>query len=402
VIPDSARLVVSGSIVVMSAPRPRSVTLASIYAGLTAVVMLMSFMDLATNWGSLEVQRTLEATLESASLPEGITVATLLPFVRTMGIIGSFFALMGLVFAVFTARGDRGSRIGLTVLCGLGLVVFMASGVAGLIPATLAMLVLMLLWSKPSREWFALVNSTEPLNLAGHGVSGSHKGGSSESRDLSAFHPPAKPESSSSSAPTQSSPTQPPPTPPAASEDSPIISPSDYFAAGSAPAFPPLPESHFRAGASAVATARIPSEPRAMTGALKAALAVMGVASGIIGGLSGLVLIAMLTMRDEVLAELEATPDSKELLDATGLSVEALGTLFTVFFAIITVACLFSILSAALAFTRKKIAWWMVLVSCLGALGLSVLTIPLGIVTAIPVVYVLIVLLREDSRATFM
>lgn len=349
---------------VMSAPRPRSVTLACIYAGLTGAVLLMSFLDLATGWSSLEVQQRLETTFEQAGLSDRFDVETMLPMVRTLATIGSFLSMAVIVFAIFAARGDRGSRMGITVLSSLALVVFAAGGIAGLVPAVLAVLVLSFLWSKPSREWFAQVNSTEPLDF------------------VSAAGPNVGPNASVVDAPRTSD-----------------TSHTSTPAESSKPAYPEYPGV---AAAQPVASGSAPSPAGAMPGPLKVALGITGFGATVSAGFSALMLMAVTSMRDLMIAEIEKSPELLDQIEATGLTIDQLMTFMAALSGAWLAAALFALVALALVFTRKKFAWWLLLLAAVIPLAMSILTLPLGLISAVPLVAVVVLVFRPDVRQWFM
>lgn len=347
----------------MSAPRPRSVTLACIYAGLTGVVLLMSFLDLATGWSSLEVQQRLETTFEQAGLDDRFDVETMLPLVRTLATIGSFLAMAVVVFAIFAARGDKGSRMGITILSSLALVVFAAGGLAGLVPAVLAVLVLSFLWSKSSREWFAQVNSTDPLVLASAG------GPNASSRASSATATHARDSSNEA-------------TPKAA-----------------APSYPGYPGV---AAAQPILLTQAPATGGAMPGKLKALLAVTGFGALVSAGFAVLMLVAATAMRDLMIAELAKNPELSKQIASTDLTVDQVMTLMGVLSGAWLAAAVLAFVAIGVSFTRKKFAWWVLLLALVLPLGLSILTLPLGLISAVPLVAVLVLLFKPDVRQWFM
>ena len=134
-------------------PRPRSVTIACLWAGLGAGLSLFTTFATLSDWGSTQVQDTLNETLDDAYL-SGVSVDDLLRWGQWALTIVLIASIAALVFAVWTARGHRPSRIGLTVLTALALPVFLLGGIAGLLPAVVCAMVLSLLWNRESRAFF--------------------------------------------------------------------------------------------------------------------------------------------------------------------------------------------------------------------------------------------------------
>lgn len=385
-------------------------------------MLLVSFLDLATGWSSLEVQQRIETTFEQAGLADRFDVDTVLPLVRTASIIGAFLSMTVIVFSIFAARGDRGSRIALTVLSSLAFLVFVFGGISGLLPAILAILVLTLLWSKSSREWFAMVNSTEPLDLvtaAGPGAQ-SGAGGSDRRKDRVAgsVSPPAN--QPSAPAGSRAKPEQ----PQASSGGAPLLSPQDYFGGQQAPqdqpAAPPssdqpaAPQSGWPqapqqpapyygvAPAAPVASAPPATADGPMPMKLKISLAIAGTGALITAGISALMLMMLTFMRAELIAEIEKTPSILEDLEATGLSQDALFALMTGFSVAWLIAAILGLIAVAAVFTRKKFSWWLLVFVLAIPLVLSIVTFPLGLLTAIPVLASLVLLFGSDVRQSFM
>lgn len=148
----------------MAAPRPRSVTLACLYAGLGAAFLFLSLLNVLWDWGSITIQEQVAEALRTQPLSGlGLDLQNVLDALRwvlTAVVIGSIAAM---VFAVFAFRGDRSSQIGLTVLCGLAALMFLASGLVGLLPAMVAVTCIALLWTPDARRFFA--GDEQPLKL---------------------------------------------------------------------------------------------------------------------------------------------------------------------------------------------------------------------------------------------
>ncbi|MFD1859313.1 hypothetical protein EHW97_02040 [Aeromicrobium camelliae] len=148
----------------MAAPRPRSVTLACLYAGIGAAFLFMSLLSVLWDWGSIALQDQIADVLDQQPLAGlELDVQTVLDGLRWVLLAGVVASIAGMVFAVFAFRGDRGSQIGLTVLCGLAALTFLASGLVGFLPALIAVVCIALLWNADSRRFFA--GEEQPLEL---------------------------------------------------------------------------------------------------------------------------------------------------------------------------------------------------------------------------------------------
>ena len=134
--------------------RPSSVTQACLIAGTGAVLTLMTVFSMLSDWGGLEVREQVEAAL-AASPVTGVAADDLLEIARIALMVIAAFAVAALVLSVFTARGDRPSRIALTVLSAGWLPVALVFGAVGILFAALGALTLRLLWVPESRHWFS-------------------------------------------------------------------------------------------------------------------------------------------------------------------------------------------------------------------------------------------------------
>lgn len=140
--------------------RPPSVTMACVFVGLTSLIVFGSVTSSLSNWGSIELQDAVRDALDDPAL-DGVdlTVPQVVEWLRRAAYAVVVLAIAGVVFAVFAARGHRSSRVSLTVMCGLAFVGFIGiGGLAGMLPAVLAVVCAMQLWSPDSRAWFDAKN----------------------------------------------------------------------------------------------------------------------------------------------------------------------------------------------------------------------------------------------------
>ncbi|RLV54935.1 hypothetical protein D9V41_14045 [Aeromicrobium phragmitis] len=148
----------------MAAPRPRSVTLACLYAGLGAAFLFTSLLSALWDWGSIALQDQIAAVIEEPPLAGfDLDVQTVLEGLRWVMLAGVVASIAGMVFAVFAFRGDRGSQIGLTVLCSIAALTFLGLGLVGLLPAMVAVACIALLWNAEARRFFS--GEEQPLEL---------------------------------------------------------------------------------------------------------------------------------------------------------------------------------------------------------------------------------------------
>lgn len=136
-------------------PRPRSVLRGCLLAGGGAALVLVACLTVVGQLGSAE----LRDQIEQAPNPFGVEVDPdhVLRTMRWMLTGVAVLSVSAVVFAAYAFRGHRASRLGLTVLVPVMLLPSAVSGWAGLVPALLAVGGVVLLWSSPSRAWFAAV-----------------------------------------------------------------------------------------------------------------------------------------------------------------------------------------------------------------------------------------------------
>lgn len=139
-------------------PRPPALTLTCAFVGAGSLLALFQLMGFLSDGGSVEVQDAVREGLAAEPLAgAGIGVDQALEWLRILAYVGLVLATSGAVFAFYTARGHRPSRIALTVLCVLTAVAFAAAGLAGILFALFAGMCAASLWTADSRRWFAAV-----------------------------------------------------------------------------------------------------------------------------------------------------------------------------------------------------------------------------------------------------
>ena len=143
-----------------TAPRPPQVTVASIIAGLGALLVLVYIFTLMSDWGSASLREGVEDAVRDQPFGPDISVDTALETLRIGLMVLASGCVAAIVFAVFTARRYRSAQIGLTVLAAAWALVSLMLGLAGVLLAIIAVGCVVLLWSAEARTWFA--TSTPP------------------------------------------------------------------------------------------------------------------------------------------------------------------------------------------------------------------------------------------------
>lgn len=144
--------------------RPRNVTSACLFVGISCTLLLYFVIGWLTSWNSLEVQDGLRGALADVDLAAiGISTQGTIDALRTTLLISVVPLVAGIVFSIYAARGHRQSRALLTVIAALAALAFvLTGGLVGLLPAAFAVAAIVQLWSRESRVWFDVVNGREP------------------------------------------------------------------------------------------------------------------------------------------------------------------------------------------------------------------------------------------------
>jgi len=140
--------------------RPPAVTLACAGAAFAAFLVLTSTISLLADWGSLELQEVVTEVIDEAGLAGSVSLDTALAWLQAWFYVVVVLAVAVLVLAAYTVRGDRPSRIALTVLSAFG-------GLAGamfgaIIPGIVLIAATFMLWWPETRVWFDLKNGRTP------------------------------------------------------------------------------------------------------------------------------------------------------------------------------------------------------------------------------------------------
>ena len=140
-------------------PRPPAVTLTCVLLAVGCGLLLVQLTSVLGSWGSIEMQDGLRTLADDARLRDlGIGLDQLLDLARWLVYAAIAFAACGAVFAVYTVRGHRTSRLMLTILCGVAAFAFATLGLGGILPAAFAAMCAFSLWSPDARRWFDAVD----------------------------------------------------------------------------------------------------------------------------------------------------------------------------------------------------------------------------------------------------
>jgi hypothetical protein len=187
-------------------PRPRVVTLACLFAGVSALLLLLYLIQALGDWGSIEMQDALQPGLNQLQ-DRGVemTMGQLLATLRWLALGAVLLLVATVVFAVYAVRGDQVSRIGTTVLAVLIGLLNVPLGLAGVLQAFFLFFAAWALWSPDARQWYAARQAPAGKALP-PGLEGPMRSDPPEQR--------AEPQSNPWAAPAQNVPTVEAPAPP--------------------------------------------------------------------------------------------------------------------------------------------------------------------------------------------
>ncbi|MDO9379455.1 MAG: hypothetical protein Q7T56_11460 [Nocardioidaceae bacterium] len=393
-------------------PRPSKVSVACLIAGAASFVVLVQCVRLVADQGSLEQQEWISGMLSDSGMEAQVSLAQALAWARwtVMG-VAALCVVVG-VFAVYTARGDRTSRLGLSVAGGLAAFGFLFLEGSGVIPAALMIYGVASLWSGESRAWFAALRAHERgETLAADGGPRADPFAAAP-RDVDA---PADTAPDPGSGPSP----DPSPQPWGASRTSrpamPGSAPSPGDARSASDGGPRPGERPYAAGAGTPTQQQWPAPPvhpgwqqqpagRRRSGPPRS----VGLAVGITSVLAGLVvlvfganavfyLLAPGTYREAIASQGAFT----ELVAQTGLEAAELARLMALVTGVGAVVAALAVACALWVLMRAKVA--RLLLTVLGALTivLSFTALPFGLIWAVGAGLVIHQLHRRDANAWF-
>lgn len=144
--------------------RPPMLTATCLYLGLFALIQAISAVDLVTTWngenGADRVSAILKALRESGASAGGAESGYKV-FLTVLAVL----AAAGVVFAIYTARGDRASRVGLTVVMVLVGLSFFFGATGGsffdILLGAMSVAFTTRLWRGEAKTWFRRLNGEE-------------------------------------------------------------------------------------------------------------------------------------------------------------------------------------------------------------------------------------------------
>lgn len=360
--------------------RPQKVTMACLLAGAGSLIVLISTVTMLADWAPREVRSEVETMVDQPPLDAyDLGVDQVLEWMRLAMMMVAAASVAAIILAIYAARRHKGSRIALTVVSATSSLVFVASGLAGLLPAAMAIVCIVLLWSRDANDWFKPERARKRAEAAARAGVGSVAGSSPDS-STQALPDPGDPSSPGAAEPPEQQ--QPRPA------DVPF---------GSAPrtvARPPY------------ATGRPPA-PRAASAKLPGTVLAAVLTATVMAGavvLAGLVVVAgYATAPADLGTELLDNPalENNPQIESLGWTAQTLGEIVVYSMVGLLVLALVAI-GAALWVLRRSNAARIVLVVLSGVtIALSVVATIVGIPWIVAAIAVIVLLYRPSSNDYF-
>jgi hypothetical protein len=327
--------------------RPPQVTMAAWLIIVGSVFVVLMVWDRIAGLHTLESRKTLLSMLDQPGIKGlGLGLSDLTTIVKTLSMVAAGCATAMAVLGYQTLQRSRSARIGLTVLA---VPLFLTGLVTGGFVAAAVSAAVGTLWLGPSRLWFR----------------GESPGGSAAQRGLDAVWPPQQ----SARAPEQSArPTEEPARPPEqpAAPSGPREQPPAYGEWPQAWAAPAPPATSAYGSRPATTTARTSSRPAALLWA--------AVVTWVFTSLSTIVLAgSMLVLARDSKLVLDKMHAQNPDLASQGISDHTILVVCYVMCAAFIAWAVVAAVLAALAFRRVRWAWYALVISTTGVIGICVL-----------------------------
>ena len=129
--------------------------MACLLAGIGSLIVLLSTSTMLADWAPPEMRSEVDSLVNQAPLDAyDLSAAQVLEWMRLGMMAVAAASVAAIILAIYTVRGHRGSRIALTIVSATSSLMFVASGLAGLLPAAMAIGCVILLWSREANDWF--------------------------------------------------------------------------------------------------------------------------------------------------------------------------------------------------------------------------------------------------------
>lgn len=322
--------------------RPTKLVSACVFLAAIFAVVGVRVLLTAAEWNTTEGQERVQHQIESFQRGSMSYAEAESAYRLYLGAL-AFFALAGIVFAIYAIRGHRSSRVWLTIfgaLLGIGSVI--AGSFLSILLGVMALMFTLQLWTPEVRAHFA-----RSREVAGGAPE------TTQRPDPFAVRPPSE-----VSAPIAPHPVGPP------------------------VAYAPHGRTHM---------------PKPVNMALLIAL----IGSGVTAAFSGLAVLGLTFFGDEYERELERPGAMQDMIRDSGWEANGLMRLMLVLCAIWLVLSLLGLCAAALAYARRPVGRLLLQVMAGLTIVASAAGLPIGLATAAAAIVVLVQLAKPEARAWF-
>lgn len=333
---------------------------------------------------SIDMRQSVSDAMSSGPLnTTGISVDTVLGWMRWVLTAGTIVAACAVIFSIYAWRGHRPSRVIVTVWAGIAALFFLAGGMWGILPAAFCIYCAVVLWTGDVRRWFALVNGAQE-DAEGEQATSQAQRGSQESGSPY----------SQAQQPTGSEPQHEPTGQQQAGQpDDPFLRPPQTVSAeqiqtpGQIGAQPETAGQHAGAPSGSVARRLQPVVAAgivALVGAVPVAL---------VCGINALYAILAADSYTRILRDSAFLRDS---LESIGMDATSFVQVVAVFCSIATVASVLAIVAATGLLLNQRWSLWMMRILTMFTIVFGLLGFPIGLVWVAAAVAVLILLFRPS------
>ncbi|MFI5430266.1 hypothetical protein [Aeromicrobium sp. UC242_57] len=345
--------------------RPPMLTATCLYLGLFALIQAISAVDLISTWNGENsadrVSSIIKVIRESGASQAGAESGYKI-FLTVLAVM----AASGVVFAIYTARGDRASRIGLSIVMPVVGVCFFLGAVGGsffdILLGALSVAFTTRLWRGEAKAWFRVLNGEEPEPT-----------------------PPPKPMAMVGSTPPQDAA---PSTPPAAYD------PASHHPAAY-PAQYPVPQPGLQYPAAPGAGRESLPKP------VRVATWTTFIGSAIVAGTSVLALLVLGLVGDDYERLLRESPFGQSMIDDAGLDYDQLYQTSMVIFGMCLALALGGLAASVLVLTKRRSGGVFLFVMGAVTVITSIVLFPIGIPFTVAAIVVLVQLRKPESRGWF-
>lgn len=349
--------------------RPPMLTATCVYLGMFAVIQAISAMDLVGSWNGNNASDRVTgplSVLRDAGLSQATAESSYKAFVTVLAVL----AAAGVVFAVYTARGDRASRVGLTITSVIVGVCFFFGATGGSFMDTLlgalSVAFTTRLWRGEARNWFRVLAGKEPIELK------------------------VRTAPSKSATPTPQAGPADPTAPPAPTSHAPAPHTSAPYP----------PAQGWPQGGYAPLSA-LPRDPSRMPKSVSIAVWTTLIGSAIAAMGSGLVVLMLLLVGNDYEQIVRDSPLADAMLGNTSVDFDQMYNTSLAIFGVTLALAIGGLLAAVRVLVTKRSGDVFLFVMASVTVVMSIVTAPIGLPFTAAAIVVLIQLRKPESRKWF-